>query len=1651
MTVVQITIQQGEWRLNRPLDQKLKSLAPLFQTIIRKEHERFPSCVQIQFSKNALGGLAIKRVDAAKKILQSDTVAVNFTNEELNALQSLHVPIEYTYKSSFTFPKDTGDLDILFSAVIDLPLLEKSLIIQRQQEMLKKLIQDARLPNEWLLSLHYFCEKKGLTKLLDILSTFTPKKEVQAFRKKMTKLDAYIRSLMKSYTGQYPYDVFYVYLKVQSLVDPQHFQATFDTSGEVLTALFEFVAHREYRAPSVKNVLRKFIEFRHKNQMLNLTMDSFFRPLQTKGKETVQEVCQFLKAWGICSENPLLEACKRDDFSNHDVELCEEITKVFPDWLLDDGVISSLLLGDVADDIKIATLDLANKITPLRPVPLGPLFLRVFAGRSAPLQHFAKYFNYDLKSYFEKMSGQDEHENIFYNELMRLLLQSRESNQEMCELILAHFPLVKDGVIQTAFFAGCIASCDCQLNDLLEEFITHFVLPKFADKKYDINELYLYGLSFVKGKVSSKSHTPLHTHIAEGNIEKAREIIASSDIYLHFLDELGYSPIMRAAQCGHVALYSALHAKGTRLDFEKNEQFLEEFLAQHAAVEAFFQLAGEEEIQALWVAIKEKPDALATLLKHCPEQFLPQFLKQEVLEVDFAPFEALFIECVSENKFQVAHLILERVGTNNKLSEAGIEKLFSKITTPRQLEFLFEECGDELLSQHGKFLQHGKWEEPKLVCTWYEHLKQSQRIDFHYQLIINISEKLKTNPDFLDIPEEGIVPETAFSVVLREAFPHLTDREYKEASVNVKYPYTCACFIEKKVPVAQWAGITKCIVGSGEHITRLKRVIDRQLSKYLTDIFAGIVNPHVECSEKNAEYLRTLILSAKSEEQLAYVLNVLQTSPEPHTIESTVQLAKDITLEFTTLKSRFLREDSPEERLKIVRYISLTRARRGISVLTHCIKAEAQVPILIEALQALGRLHINLPPDHIERILLLVELHKDTQALKRAAIGALWATTHDPHHPQIVAFLLQELAANLRKENHTQDERAYILKLIECLANYEVPEYAQGIFSEIIAYVDRLIHRKEDEEHLVDVIIALHRYTNNEVLEKVRECIHSPLWNVFDRSYGENLQDHKGPWFLFLNPDRGIHFNRDSMERRILLKRLQSRQRELQQEIDATYQEYVAMPEKFPHLVDIDTRFQALEKSTRFVGIEEICYEESGILYRGLKARKGQALYNVSIIDTILGGCISADLTSMQEQFDNASWAKTGQIFCSQAKSTAALYSGMNEGQREGQKESQVGHLILIDPSYIQARLDNAQARNEFEGGSLNPVIYEGIDKRGIQKIIMDKKYEKDFTSLYGLTPIADLRKELGNTFFKELSDAELKLIRFHLREHFPSFTGAFQEPYFSRFVFVDMAERNAMSRVIEEAGYKDLTMEAIREATIKRAIGCSVVQKEKSPIDRFREILSVYSDEEFQQNADTFVEKFTISDQLEKAQSKRTRNTSIFEKTKSLIKAQYGLPLKTELGCTLMPVEKVRKILRLAALFLFTGRLQEKVSSSQFALQTLPAFRRLYDIPSGVEQKLVVSLLEENRKIDAVLRKKVTSDEFLKELEKSYTENQFSALVSFDEYLRMLFSLFLVPWTDRKKVNNDPLLIAKARTLWNTLSTFTKEDVPKFFNVSSV
>ena len=264
-------------------------------------------------------------------------------------------------------------------------------------------------------------------------------------------------------------------------------------------------------------------------------------------------------------------------------------------------------------------------------------------------------------------------------------------------------------------------------------------------------------------------------------------------------------------------------------------------------------------------------------------------------------------------------------------------------------------------------------------------------------------------------------------------------------------------------------------------------------------------------------------------------------------------------------------------------------------------------------------------------------------------------------------------------------------------------------------------------------------------------------------------------------------------------------------------------------------------------------------LLRGLRARKGVALFDESIRDLIRKGCGSSDLTRFDEEFTFATWSKVGHMFATHDPDYVKNY--FNEDQ---------GCLVLIDPSYYNDQYRKGYARTEFESG-INNVFYRGIPKNAIKLIYMSQSFKHDIEMLNGDRTIDDkFRSRLTSNAFKSSSIEELTQFRGHLHEEIEPLIGEngpisiHNRTHYRRFYdvihFID--DNTAVAKSLGDRLKLDrvngITRNDIEKETLRAAIAREVVAEEVGR-DTFMsqdEMLTQLTDEEFKKK---LPEMFTL------------------------------------------------------------------------------------------------------------------------------------------------------------------------------------------------
>ena len=765
--------------------------------------------------------------------------------------------------------------------------------------------------------------------------------------------------------------------------------------------------------------------------------------------------------------------------------------------------------------------------------------------------------------------------------------------------------------------------------------------------------------------------------------------------------------------------------------------------------------------------------------------------------------------------------------------------------------------------------------------------------------------------------------------------------------------------------------------------------------KEIFDYVFGRLSSENSRSEEFLPKLANAIRTIQDKTQIGFLFNGLKTQASIEAIEDAIDISLLYFRSGVPPKKDFANLSFLDQK-KWLHYISAVRLREGLELCYFALKNQTDRSLLLAALSSIEKIAVPLTDKQRGVIHDLYELSRDSE-IRIGCLKALWETLPDPYHQATRdAFFTQ-----LKKSTDLIVNRT----LISLLCHYHYDRQDPND-QEILDRIIGLSH-SSDLNMRVQSALSLSQVLDEPCLLRATEIVQSSDWESYDSEFrGDEVGLFAGDPYAFIKkPD--FQDNRASMLKLIQDQLAEIHWKNVQPKVEELYAEFVQTPEKHPQLQKLKRDLETLPKIARYLHLP--IYFPTGpgrVIFRGMKARKGEKILLEAIRDLIKKGCGSSDLSYFEARFDFGTWSKVGHIFGSHAVKTAETYS-----------DDKDGIIICFDPEYYNFEYRKRYARLEIEG-TLNTVNYRGIPKHAIRRIYMPDSYRSDYKLLYSDQPLDKVKSKLRTEAFKNISDDQLLSLRRHLREPIPLLSQGkplihegkpLTKPYFESFRFY---ARETKEEIFSK-DLKPITVEEIHEETLKRAIGRQLIQekytREKSPGTFMAqdEMLHQLSDSDFIEVAPTvFEDLIKEREQFQIVMKGKDAPKPIRQHTLELIiGSQRHTGLNTQLNVSSISQERCRAALRLAALYYFTGKLTSQPHcmlphTLEFADQHLNRHAILLKI-NPQDNILIHSILENHR-----LFKKFTQDELKAELMLAW-KNLAAHPISHDDYVKMLQSFY--------------------------------------------
>ena len=769
------------------------------------------------------------------------------------------------------------------------------------------------------------------------------------------------------------------------------------------------------------------------------------------------------------------------------------------------------------------------------------------------------------------------------------------------------------------------------------------------------------------------------------------------------------------------------------------------------------------------------------------------------------------------------------------------------------------------------------------------------------------------------------------------------------------------------------------------------------------------------------EKLFAIFQKVKSKTQVALYFNALQRGCSLEELSVAIELSQEKeTNGFPTPEQfRLLPKD---KKLQWLSYISVSAYRAGFDLSWQSIREESDPELICMGLKGLEKIGMTIPLKKVRSCLAPFFDHPN-EAVRCQAVKTLSSVVPDANCEYSKEVLLKQLS---RKDHSTET----LITLIQLVGYYHFNP-AQPIDRKII---DAVIACSSslDRNIRIQSALTLSRIQDDAALKRAVEIVKSHDWDFMDEFFGEDQKYYPGGWWLFVyRPE--FHDSRSALLTRIRDTLAVIYKEKIAAKVDERMKAFEQDPKSFP---EIAKNQLSNVSACRYIPIPIYFPTTPGsYLMRGLKARKGDALFYESVRDLIRKGCGKSDLTCFDAEFCAGSWSKVGAMFASHAAHMAQSY--FKEGQ---------GCLIMIDPAYYNTQYRKGFARLEHEG-AINNVFYNGIPKNAIKLIYVSNEFEFDLHMLNSDKQIDEkFKSKLTSDAFKNCTLEELRQFRTYLHEKMEPLMGengpitihnqTFNKTFFDVFRFIEPTEGGINQRLAKD-GVKDIPVDAVGKETIRAAVARQVIAEELAPvlgIDFFLsqdEMLSKLDDAEFAKN---FPKVFELL-HLDKLPFKETKarhgvndegvRASAYDHTLEMIAGQHGgFGLHTRLALTAIDQEKTRRLLRLAAMYHYVGRLPlegEKQGSlversAKIAVSEMQKRMKLQGI-SHVDAVLVSLLILHHQHFGEFLKGKISLEQLEQRLTAAYKEIPLDVAPTKADFTKMLWALFTARASTLRKV----------------------------------
>jgi hypothetical protein len=566
------------------------------------------------------------------------------------------------------------------------------------------------------------------------------------------------------------------------------------------------------------------------------------------------------------------------------------------------------------------------------------------------------------------------------------------------------------------------------------------------------------------------------------------------------------------------------------------------------------------------------------------------------------------------------------------------------------------------------------------------------------------------------------------------------------------------------------------------------------------------------------ERIIQMLLNTKQEYH-SNLLLALQTCSSIDRIENAINLHEKIQEGFPAPNLDDVNLEIQDDVLKDwLNYYGVFRCRSGLNLCHKVIKLKNDPTLILHALIALERIAIPryskaLEEKQISKIMRIIQT-TERYDIKNQACKTLWALCRDVRHEKIYNVFVSELEQLNSQYPLSTDQKKYSLVLLELLGNFTDHERNVEAINLLTIYL-----ASKESDLAYQAALSLSTSNDKNSLLACLEVIKTHVWDRQKSNYGKDMNDVNGSFYMFRYRPDGLHDNQHAMEVKLVerLAQLESSE-EFSAEIERRFEEFCVDKELNPDLQKFLAHYNQISKSNaRFIGLP-LYFPAGSVIGRGISSRKGEEMFFESVRDLIKKGCGSTDLTLESSKVDGQNWGRLGHVFGSHNSTlfdhNGTYFSGNNSA------------FMLISADFYNEEYLNGNARLEWEH-TLNTVWYNGVPRKHIQVLFLDKSIEDDILLICGDKPVDDIAPYLISDIFKDQNIGDLKHLRRHLLyKDKVNIKGVIHRlSLYERIKFFDSTQSPALSfENLEIDGYKFSTEQEVLDESLKRAIGRQII-----------------------------------------------------------------------------------------------------------------------------------------------------------------------------------------------------------------------------------